>query len=469
MPVQSRSAPFLNLPRTYLVLSLVFGNLLVYLIPPFQSADEPWHFYRAYEISEGALAVRQTDARGIPCDAFPIGLYQIWLPFSHIGFHPEAKTSLGRIREAFSIPLEPDKRMLIALPNTSHYSPVCYLPQSLGILLGRLVGAGPLALLYLGREGNMLGWILAGYLALRCAPIIAPAVFLLLLMPMALYLAATTSADAPTTALAILFTATVCRYSTGAANSIGPRRWMILLLLSIGLCLCKFVYAPLLLLLLLIPIRNFGSGKKYAIMLAILIVSAAAAWAIWTAASSAGLNSRINSSPNVSPPDQLHGLEQHPLHFAAVLGATFAAQGWTFLRLFVGLIGWYDVLAPGWLAAGYIAILLLACLPPADRPPPAPLVKTAILVLTAVVSSLLMIALLSYLYWTQVGAAQIDGIHGRYLIPLAPAVFVLICAAFNRVGLKSPLQPRALNLILPLISLLTCVYWTIAIWNRYYN
>jgi uncharacterized membrane protein len=469
LPVQSRSAPFLNLPRTFLVLSLVFGNLLVFLIPPFQSADEPWHFYRAYEISEGGLAVRQTDARGIPCDAFPVSLYKIWLPFSHIGFHSEARTSLRQIREAFSIPLEPNQRMLIALPNTSHYSPVCYLPQSIGIALGRLIGAGPLTLFYLGREGNLLGWILAGYVALRCAPIIAPPIFLLLLMPMPLYLATTNSADAPTSALTILFTAMVFRYSGGTVNSVGARRWLILLLLSVGICLCKFVYAPLLLLLLLIPIRNFGSGKKHAFMLAILVVMAATAWAIWTVSSSAGLNSRINGSPNISPADQLHQLEQNPLHFAAVLWATFAAQGWTYLRLYVGLIGWYDVLAPAWLAAGYIAILFFACLPPRDKPTFPTLSSATILVLPAVLSSLLMIAVLSYLYWTQVGAPQIDGIHGRYLIPLSPAVFILVCAAFNRIGLKSPLQPRAMKLILPLISLFTCIYWTIAIWNRYYN
>ncbi len=300
-------------------------------------------------------------------------------------------------------------------------------------------------------------------------PIIAPPVFLLLLMPMALYLAATNSADAPTSALAILFTAMVFRYSTGPANSVGDRRWLGLLLLSVGICLCKFVYAPLLLLLLLIPVRNIGSGKKYACMLAIVVVMAAAAWAIWTVSSSAGLNSRINSSPNISPPDQLHQLEQNPLHFAAVLWTTFAAQGWTFLRLYVGLIGWYDVLAPAWLTAGYIAILFFACLPPRDQPTFPTLTRATILILSAVLSSLLMIALLSYLYWTPVGASQIDGIHGRYLIPLSPAVFILLCAAFNRMGLKSLLQPRAMKLIFPLISLLTCIYWSIAIWNRYFN
>lgn len=315
----------------------------------------------------------------------------------------------------------------------------------------------------------MLGWILAGYVALRCAPIIAPPVFLLLLMPMALYLAATNSADAPTSGMAIVFTAMVFRYSTGAANSVSVRRWLGLLLLSVGVCLCKFVYAPLLLLLLLIPVKNIGSGRKYAFMLAILIILAASAWAVWTISSSAGLNSRINGSPDISPSDQLHQLEQNPLHFTAVLWTTIAAQGWTFLRLYVGLIGWYDVLAPAWLAAGYIAILFFACLPPRDQPAFPTLTRATILVLPAVLSSLLMIALLSYLYWTPVGALQIDGIHGRYLIPLSPAVFILLCAAFNRMGVKLPLQPRAVKLILPLISLLTCIYWTIAIWNRYYN
>jgi uncharacterized membrane protein len=465
----SASAPAdsYTLPRIFLVLSLVFGNLFVAIIPPFQAADEPFHFLRAYQITDGAWAPRQADIRGIPSHVFPASLFDIWLAFSHIGFHTDVKTSYRDIRRGFEIPLDPGRKMLIALPNTSHYSPLCYLPQCLGISIGRLFGAAPLMLMYLGREGNMLAWALMGYLALRIAPAIARPLFLLLMMPMAMYLAATNSADAPTSGFAILFTAVVLRYSGEPANSIDVRRRLILLLLCAAVCLCKFAYAPLLLLLFLIPPANFGPPRKYAISLAILFLAGAAAWAIWTYECSASLNSRINSSFNVVPSAQFDLLRQHPLHFAPVLWNTFRAQGWTILKLYVGLIGWYDVLVPSWFAAVYLAALFLSCVPISEHFRLPPLKKISMTILPASIISLFLIAFLSFLYWTPVGASQIDGIHGRYLIPLTPAVFILLSALLQRT--KLPLRPRAADLSVWLLAILTSTYFAVMIWNRYYG
>jgi uncharacterized membrane protein len=462
LPVQSRSAPFLTLPRIFLVVSLLFGNLLVIIIPPFQAADEPFHFLRAYQITDGAWVARQTDIRGIPSHVFPASLYEIWLAFSHIGFHPDVKTSYRDIRRAFEIRLDPQRKMLIALPNTSHYSPICYLPQCLGILLGRLSGAAPLTLMYLGREANLLAWVLMGYFILRIAPAIARPLFLLLLMPMALYLAATNSADAPTSGFAILFTTVVLRYSTGAANSIDVKRYFALLLLCLAICLCKFAYAPLLLLLFLIPRQNFGSTRKYAIQFSILFLAGAAAWAIWVYQSSS-LSSRVNSSPDVSASAQLHEFAGHPFGFVPLLSDTLFHQWWTMLRHYVGLVGWDDLLVPSWLAAAYLVLLILACAQPISLPA----LKTLLIVSCVVVSAFLIIAFLEYLYWTPVGANTIQGINGRYLIPLSPPVFILLGVLSRR--LRWSPEPRAVDWALSVVAFLTCIYFAAMVWNRYYG
>jgi len=221
--------------RAFAVIALVFGNALVLIIPPFQVADDSFHFLRAYQITDGVLVPRQPDARGVAMGEFPVSLYQVWLPFSHMGFNPSTKASLQDIRDALRIPLNPSRRMQIALPSTAYYSPACYLPQCLGIIVGRALGMGPLAMMYLGREANLLAWTLLGYLSLRSAPGIARPLFLLLLMPMSMYLAATVSADVSTNAFAVLFTATVLKYSVlPEPDSIGPGRFLTLLILSAG-------------------------------------------------------------------------------------------------------------------------------------------------------------------------------------------------------------------------------------------
>ena len=456
--------------RAFAVIALVFGNALVLIIPPFQAADEPYHFLRAYQITDGRFISRQLDARGVAMGEFPVSLYQVWLPFSHIGFNLSAKASLQDIRDALRIRLNPDQRMRITIPSTAYYSPVCYLPQCAGIMVGRALGVGPLAMLYLGREANLLAWTLLGYMSLRSAPGIARPLFLLLLMPMSMYLASTLSADVSTTALVVLFTATVLKYSVlPEPDSIGPGRFLILLVLSLAVCLCKFAYAPLLALLLLIPPRNFGRPARYAAQLLFLAAASAWVWYLWVSLGP-GLDAKIRLTDDVSARAQLQWLTHHPLRFAPILLETFHLKGWVFLQGYVGLIGWLDLYLPAAFVVGYLILLLLAGLPNEDKPPlPSPR-RAAVIVLPAVVCSFLIIALLSYLYWTPVRAAFIDGIGGRYLIPLSPAVFILTCSAMRRAPrFRLPYSARTLNALLILISLLACIYFVAVVRNRYYG
>ncbi|MGD0770390.1 MAG: DUF2142 domain-containing protein [Tepidisphaeraceae bacterium] len=456
--------------RAFAVIALVFGNALVLVIPPFQAADESFHFLRAYQITDGVFVSRQPDARGVPMGEFPVSLFQVWLPFSHMGFNPSVKASLQDIRDALRIRLNPNRRMQIALPSTAYYSPACYLPQCLGIIVGRALGVGPLAMLYLGREANLLAWTLLGYVSLRSASAIARPLFLLLLMPMSMYLASTLSADVSTTAFAVLFTATVLKYSVlPEPDSIGPGRLLILLMLSLAVCLCKFAYAPLLALLLLIPPRNFGRPARYAAQ--ILILAAASAWAwFFTISVGPGLDAKIRLTDDVSARAQLDWLTHHPLRFAPVLLQTFHLKGWVFLQGYVGLIGWLDRYLPAAFVIGYLILLVLACLPNEDKPRlPRPR-RAAVIVLPAVVCSFLIIALLDYLYWTPVRAALIDGFTGRYLIPLSPAVLLVIASAMRHASrFRLPYSARTLNTLMILVSLFACIYFLAVVWNRYYG
>jgi len=456
--------------RAFLFIALVFGTALVLLIPPFQSADEPYHFLRAYQITEGEFVARQKDIRGIAGGYLPISLYELWLPFSKIGFHPEVKVSLRQIEDGMRIPLHPSDRIFITFPNTAHYCPTCYMPQSLGIALGRALHLPPLAMLYLGRESNLLFWILLGFFALRIAPAIARPLFLLLLMPMSLYVASTLSADPSTTAFAVLFTALICKYFALGPGSVNRKIVLVLLALSIPLCISKLVYAPLLAMLLLIPRANYGGTRKFMLKAGILTAICAVLLIAWIRASSS-INTQITLSHSVSAGAQLQLLEQRPTHFAALLLETFHRRGWTFFQTYVCVIGWFDMYLPAAVVVGYLLLLVMACWSCEDGPPlPSPL-NCAIVILPVVTISFLAVALLSYLYWSPVGFPYIDGIHGRYLIPLSPAVFMLACSTARQLPRRWRIHPsqNMLNLATAVISLGVCVYFLAVVWNRYYG
>jgi uncharacterized membrane protein len=456
--------------RAFLCIALAFGTALVLLIPPFQSADEPYHFLRAYQITEGGFVSRQKDIRGFAGGYLPISLYNLWLPFSKIGFHPEVKVSLRQIENAMRIPLRPSNRIFITFANTAHYCPTCYVPQSLGIVLGRAFHLPPLAMLYLGREGNLLFWILLGFFALRSAPAIARPLFLLLLMPMSLYVASTLSADPSTIAIAALFTALICKYFSQGLGSIDRKAVLLLLALSIPLCISKLVYVTLLALLLLIPPVNFGGTGKFILKLAAITAVCAAFFVLWIQASS-NLDTRNAVSNNVSARAQMQLLEQHPTQFAPLLLETLRRRGWSFFQSYVCVIGWLDMYLPAAFVVGYVLLLLFACWSCEDQPSLPSSLRCTIIIVPAVMISVLAIAILDYLYWSPVGLPYIDGIHGRYLIPLTPAVFILVCSAARQLprSWRIHTSQNALNLATAMISLGVCIYFLAVVWNRYYG
>ncbi len=400
----------------------------------------------------------------------PYSLDQISLPFTKMFRRVDIKSSMDDIRRTLRIPLNPWNRSFYAFPATAHYCPVCYLGPCLGIGLGRALGLPPLAMLYLGREANLFVWILMGFFALRSAPVIARPLLLLLLMPMSLYLAASVSGDPFTIGLAVLFTSLVCKYFQ-RTSPIGRKAMILLAIVSIFLSLSKYAYTPVLGLLLLIPARNFGGPGRFAMKLALLGALDVMALFIWTSSSAASLDTRLKATNDVSAPIQLQWLEQHPGRVPGLILDTFRIDGWLYLQSYVGVIGSFDEPLPGPVIVGYLMLLLVACWSSnPDLPLPSP-GYAAIIILPIVTFSCLTIAFLEYLYWSPPGLFFIDGLNGRYLIPLTPAMFVLLCSAFRRLPpqLRLKASQRASNAAAAAISVCVCAYFLGMVWMRYYG
>jgi uncharacterized membrane protein len=466
----SRLAAWTRPHHVFATIALVFGTALVLIVPPFQSPDETFHFLRAYQITEGGFIAHEKDARNLIGATLPLSLDRVSAPFLKMNFHPEIKASLTEIRQASEIPLDPNTRAFQIFPNTAHYFPTCYVGQCLGIALGRAFSAGPLAMLYLGREGNLLVWIMLGFFALRTAPAIARPLLFLLLMPMSINFAATLSADPSTNGLAALFTALVCKYVALGTNSINRTSLLVLAAVSLPLTLSKLAYVPLLAVLLLIPSKNFGGRAEFIAKLGLLIALNIAAFLMW-AATTSNVDTRINPAENVSAARQLQNIEQRPADFARVFTATLRRGTWYYLEMFVGVIGWYDGFLPAPFVIGYLILLVLACWTCENQPPLPPPLRAAAIILPVFIITLLIIALLSYLYWTEVGRSLIYGINGRYLIPVTPAIFVLLCSIFRKLPgrLRVHWRSNRLNGLSAIISLGVCTYFLFKVWTRFYG
>jgi uncharacterized membrane protein len=139
--------------------------------------------------------------------------------------------------------------------------------------------------------------------------------------------------------------------------------------------------------------------------------------------------------------------------------------------MFVGIIGWYDGFLPAPFVIGYLILLILASWSSDDRPALPPPFHAALIILPLFILIFLIIAILSYLYWTEVGRSLIYGINGRYLIPVAPAILMLLCSTFRQLPDKWRIHwaSSRLNVLAVLVSLGVCVYFLFDVWSRFYG
>jgi uncharacterized membrane protein len=444
--------------RFVLAAALLFGSIFALVTPPFQVPDEPAHFYRAYRVSEGRLDLLPTPGR--VAAPLPVSVHRIGDLFGPLAFHSKRKTSPRAILAALRIPLAPEQREPVFFPSTLTYTFVPYIPQAAGIAAGRLLGAPVLALLYLARLANLLCGALAIAFAVRRLPAFAWLAAMVALTPMCLSLLGSASADVTTIASSFLLVSTVAKLAWGTE---GAARGDLLLLAAASAVLCasKPPYLPLALLVLLIPAARFPRGRRMVFLPLYLGLSLlAASWPVAT--SRVAGYGRLGSG--VDPGRQIHDSLLHPFHLLRVVIVDYAVHTPRFLSQLVGRLGWLDTPLPAPLLVAYLALLLaLVFLDTSPRIEARPWQRG--IAAAAVLAGMILISASQYATWTPYRADFIEGIQGRYFLPLVlPAVWI-----FHSRRWAGRVAPGRLGLALGAFSVLSCGIALWALVGRYYG
>jgi uncharacterized membrane protein len=302
---------------------------------------------------------------------------------------------------------------------------------------------------------------------------------LLLLMPMSLFQAASLSADATTNGLAILFVSLVLRellrpeYSENTSTRYSRSHvlnWTALAGTSAILSLTKFAYLPISALVLVIPAFRAVGMTRYLTIVTLLNVVNLATVFLWSSQMH-GLDTVLRDEQDVSPRRQVQYLEAHPVSLIAVPISTFKRDGWLIFRSFVGRLGSMDTpLSIAFILPYFAALVLAAWLSDGGMPSISPR-NLSIVIVSSILLSVTLIGFLNYVYWAPVGARFIEGLQGRYFIPLAPAVILLIWSTTRRFSQHAWARIPAwiLNCAAAMIALVSCCYTVIAVLLRYHG
>jgi uncharacterized membrane protein len=404
--------------RVFLFLSVFCGFLMVFLTPPFQVPDEYAHFYRSYELSQGNLDIKIAN--------MPKSVMDFTRSVSaNIPFHEENKQSKKALLAELSRPFQAQPVEPIDITNLYVYSPVTYIPQAIGILIGRLLQLPPLLILYLGRLTNLAVWITLVYLAIRLTPLHPRLFAALALMPMALFLAASLSVDAATIAIGFLWLALVFRLAYNRNRPIQIGDWLALGAAGILLALCKSVYVILILAVFLIPYRRKLTWKADLVVAVLVLIAAGLAGFLWLQATVNYTGLQDADQYHMPTVTDLSAYLANPAQIFQVFWNSFARDFHTVIRTMVGVFGWLDTPMPAWVHKSYLwGLILIAFLEGVPNISFRFLEKLGFALVT--VAGYVFILVATFDPQTDIPRGYIYPFtQGRYLIPFSPFFFLL--------------------------------------------
>jgi uncharacterized membrane protein len=410
--------------RAAFAAALFVGLVFIALNPPLQVPDEAEHFERAYAISQGVLW-RDEQAGGTTVDKDIAALSRG--PFLGLTVDRARRATWAEIAQALRAPQDRERVHVDMYP---YASPVPYLPAAVAIAVTRACGASAALSLYAARLVHLLLYLGLCFAAARLMPYARSLLVLVMLAPAPLYLAGGMMPDAVLCSSVFFF----------SACALAERGTVTPALAALAFALTKPPYFLLTLL-----------ARRRVAWLVLLPCAAAIAFNLLVLASVSTSVAAVRPGLDISLGRQLGFMLTHPFSAAWTLLLSFRP---VWLHHAIGAFGWMDSAIPPLLSVSFAGACVGAGVLGESAAPPRRTVIAAAVLLAAVSVA---ISALLYLSYTAVGAPRVEGLQGRYFVPLAPLVCVLLAAV--------PARRRASveRFVLPVLS----VMWLAAVATLY--
>lgn len=435
--------------KIFLWIGIFLGAMYMVLLPIGRASDEQNHFWRAYEISEGHLLSDKTED-GIGGRNYPISVVKLFFPDD--GFIHYAD-------EYHSLSFKDNGEYNFALfPGSAVYSPITYIPQASGILIGRILSLPTILVAYLGRIFNFITWIIIMYYTIKLLPFKKHTAIALSFLPISMQGAISLSADALINSTAFLLFAFVMHLKYTQKTQMTKWQYVLMIILSIVISMSKIVYLPLCLLLFLIPKERFKDQKKKNIVIFSLAFFVIMINLGWLAISSSYL---IEIREGVNGLEQVKFILTQPFDYIHVMVNSFIqnANAWMYSML-GGILSYVTIHLSYFYIFIYLFILIY--LFALDNNHKTDHVDKKLIALITIATTVLILTSL-YVQWTPVKNTIIEGVQGRYFIPLLLGV-ALLC---NHSKIESKLDHSKMKYIyimivfINLYALMTIFYYHI--------
>lgn len=415
----------LNLPRLFLIYSLIFGSLLVFLVPSFQSPDEITHFTLSYNLSAGKLNSTVKDKKSgynLPNDMIS-EINKMEKMYSD----RDKKYSYSEMYfdQLLSSNLN-DKSFFGA--SISTISIFAYIVPAIGIQItdylepyatSGISHVKTNVMIQFARFLSLIIYSLIGYFAIRITPKFKKSFFVILLLPLSLFLRSMVTYDGLVLSVTALSIALILKLIDDKTIKWNKKYLFGFIILGYILFNIKVIYSICFLGLFVVDSKQFG-GKKEKIKNAIIMISTIL---ILTYIKkhfilpSAGLESSKLTAK------QLNFIINNPILYIKILFDNIIGQIKQQNYWMMGTLGHLDTYMPYLFVFVMNIFLFITLLVDSFYEK---IILPAWLKISYVILSILAVAgmyTIMYISWTpkvlgKIGGNEITGIQGRYFIPL---------------------------------------------------
>lgn len=391
--------------------AFVIGIIYMFILPPFVVPDEASHFVTAYAESSELMGVPAYNEKG----EILVTSEEL---FDKTGERRDVSKELySQFFEGVLGEKEYEEELIATRTPLSQEHPG-YILSVLGISLARIMNMNSEQILFMGRFFALSWYVLIMYCAIKIMPIKKEMLFLVGLLPITIQQVVSYNYDS--------FLLGICFFAIAyILNLIYTDRkikiydWIIIIGIVISIASIKFVYLPILGLALFIPKEKFGNRFRKTIG-SVSIVLVAIFITFYSRLLDYG-KTYIASTQDMTEPTKytIAYCIDNPVSVLGIFFRTIERQSSKLLSEMMGtFLGYLNISIPQIFAFATLILLLLSIMNKSSEKNSTCKIKWYLALCCIIVSVCLMVVM--FFDWTLFGNSQIEGIQGRYFLPILP-------------------------------------------------
>lgn len=441
-----------KIEQLFLLSIIPLGIIYTLLIPPGMVPDEWTHMLNTFSLSSKLMGKELSEKCTMTESEYE--LYSTMIITPNIDYYEYVYENI------FSI--EHDNNYIETELESPNYSQLfAYFPAVLGIMVGRIFHFGAITTVYLGRLCNFIFYVIFSHLALKKIPFGKLLLFAITMLPMACHQMFTLSYDAVINA-ASFFCIAYGMFFVYQSDKVEKKD---IVLYSLGGLILLTVKGSAYAFILVIPIlakyfnpNGYKVAKKTKIII-FLIVIAAIVLLNFRSFISTGTTSSLGtvSGENLVPWSgtasyTLSSLLSNIPGTIMLFVNTFIEKGIWYINTAIGSeLGWLNILMPTWNINIWIGLLIISSLGEKSNNEVYTYEHKLLyfLIATAVI---LVVMLAMALAWTPAGYQWIEGVQGRYYIPI---IYLLLIWLQNTKIYLHDKVVKIITIIIPIMAMVS--------------